>query len=270
MAQGRKTSVADAFTVWERRNYKWRNWRHAQGGALFFPGCALPSFFPETELACERLLSEHGVGCALDCCGAALDAPLGAAEARRQAGRVEERARRAGVDSLVAACPNCARALAARTGLPVESVYARLAVLGLQAPEAAPGAVFVPCPDRAERAWLAQVQELLGGGAFALDAGCCCGAAFVNERPDDAARAARRVLDAACEACAAAGAEPLLYVYCASCAGQLERARLAAAKEGDADLGRLRIVHALSALLGVEEAPAVSSSLANRVKASRR
>ena len=264
-------SLSTRLTVWEKRGYKWKNWRHAGSGAVFFPGCALPSFFPQTERALSRLLDEQaGMGCALDCCGKALENPLGAAEMQAQVARVEAGCARCGATELVTACPNCFATFSTGAATGAVGVYRVLAELGVAAQGAPCGVVFVPCPDRRERAWLADVRRLLGSGVEVLDTALCCGAAFANERPQAAQQAARGVLRSACEACEARGVPPVLYVYCASCAGQLERARLAGTKEGDGRLARLRVVHVLSAVVGVQEAPAVGASILNRAKAALR
>ena len=78
--------------------------------------------------------------------------------------------------------------------------------------------------------------------------------------------AAKQVLESVARECVDSGvSEPILYVYCASCAGKLEQARRQCP---DGPAGRVRVVHVLSALMGVDEAPAISTAVLNRAKAA--
>ena len=166
-------------------------------------------------------------------------------------------------------CPNCGAAFDRALPCNVVTVYAKLYELAqagrasLHAIEA-PGAVFVPCPDRDKRAWLSDVEPFLGADVFPSSRDACCGAAFELGNPAASDAAAVRVLAAIARECAGRGIDdPVVYVYCASCAGKLERARRSCADEA---CRRVRIVHVLSALLGVDEAPAISASVLNRAR----
>ena len=182
---------------------------------------------------------------------------------------------RVGAREVVPLCPNCGSAFAEALNRSVSQVtiYAFLRTLAKRglidcARVATPGALFVPCPDRAHREWLNDLAYFLEPSVFVSECSACCGAAFEISQPEASFVAAKRVLESAARECACAGAEePVLYVYCASCAGKLERAR----RQCSGGLaGSVRVVHALSSLMGVNETPAVSATVLNRVKAAIR
>ena len=118
------------------------------------------------------------------------------------------------------------------------------------------------------REWLGDLSYFFGPSVFVSRCPVCCGAAFELSQPEASVAAAKRVLESIAGECADAGVEdPIVYVYCASCAGKLERARRLF-PGGPA--GSVRVVHVLSALMGVEETPAISTTVLNRAKAAIR
>lgn len=270
------SSLPSKLTVFEKTNYVFKNWRHASAGSVVFPGCGFPSFFPRTLATLrDALRPVSGVSFALDCCGLPLAGLKDPGAYRAELLRVEERLLRLGAREVVPLCPNCGSAFAEALDRSVSQVtiYACLRDLterGLVdcARIAMPGAVFVPCPDRAHREWLDDLAYFLKPSVFVSECSTCCGAAFELSRPEASFASAKRVLESAARECARAGVEePVLYVYCASCAGKLERAR----RQCLGSLaGSVRVVHALSALMGVNETPAVSATVLNRAKAAIR
>ena len=270
------SSLPSKLTVFEKTNYVFKNWRHASAGSVVFPGCGFPSFFPRTLATLrDALRPVSGVSFALDCCGLPLAGLNGPEAYRAELSRVEERLVCVGAREVVPLCPNCGSAFAEALDRSVSQVtiYAFLRTLterGLVdcARIAMPGAVFVPCPDRAHREWLDDLAYFLEPSVFVSECSACCGAAFELSQPEASMTAAKRVLETAAHECACAGVdEPVLYVYCASCAGKLERARRQCS---DGLAGSVRVVHALSALMGVDETPTVSATVLNRAKAAIR
>ena len=269
-------SLPSKLTVFEKTNYLFKNWRHASAGTVIFPGCGFTSFFPKTLAALkDALLPSPGVSFAIDCCGLPLAGLKGPEAYRAELSRVEERLVRVGAREVVPLCPNCGSAFTEVLDRSISQVtiYACLRDLterGLIdcARVATPGAVFVPCPDRAHREWLDDLAYFLEPSVFVSECSACCGAAFELSQPEASMTAAKRVLETAAHECTRAGVEePVLYVYCASCAGKLERAR----RQCSGGLaGSVRVVHVLSALMGVDEAPAVSTTVLNRAKAAIR
>ena len=269
-------SLPSKLTVFEKTNYLFKNWRHASAGTVVFPGCGFPSFFPKTLAALEDALrSVPGVSFAIDCCGLPL-AGLKAPEAyRAELSRVEGRLTHLGAREVVPLCPNCASAFAGTLDrlVPQITIYALLREFSERgivdcSRVARPGAVFVPCPDRADRKWLDDLSFFLEPSIFVSECPVCCGAAFELSQPEASMVAAKRVLGSVANECDDAGVgEPVLYVYCASCAGKLERAR----RQCSGGLGEgVRVVHVLSALMGVDEMPAISTTVLNRAKAAIR
>ena len=270
MMSGASKSLPVRLTVLEKTNYLFKNWRHANAGIVVFPGCGFVSFFPKTLRALEAALGRvPGMGFAYDCCGLPLAGLAGEDAARRELDRVSGNLSRAGAREVVVLCPNCGCAFDGALACGVSTIYAKLSELaraGLASVRAieSPGAVFVPCPDRRARSWLSDLAPLLPPEVFPSSCDMCCGAAFELGNPAASDIAARRVLAAIARECADRGVEdPVAYVYCASCAGKLERARRGCTDEA---CRRVRVVHALSALLGVDERPAVSASVLNRAR----
>ena len=269
-------SLSSKLTVFEKTNYLFKNWRHAGAGTVVFPGCGFPSFFPKTLAALEDALRPvPGVSFAIDCCGLPLSGLKGPEAYRAELSRVEERLVRLGAREVVPLCPNCGSAFAGALdrAVPQITIYALLREFSERglvncARIAEPGAVFVPCPDRADRKWLDDLSFFLEPSIFVSECPVCCGAAFELSQPETSMVAAKRVLESVARECNDAGVgEPVLYVYCASCAGKLERAR----RQCSGSLaGSVRVVHALSALMGVDETPAVSTTVLNRAKAAIR
>lgn len=270
------SSLSSRLTVFEKTNYLFKNWRYASAGTVVFPGCGFPSFFPKTLAALkDTLCPVPNVSFALDCCGLPLAGLKDPEAYRAELSRVEGCLMRVGAREVVPLCPNCSSAFADALGRSISQVtiYAflrKLAECGLIdcARVATPSAVFVPCPDRAHREWLDDLAYFLEPSVFVSECSACCGAAFELSQPEASMTAAKRVLETAARECACAGVEePVLYVYCASCAGKLERAR----RQCSGGLaGSVRVVHALSSLMRVDETPAVSTTVLNRAKAAIR
>lgn len=270
------SSLSSKLTVFEKTNYVFKNWRYASAGAVVFPGCGFTSFFPKTLVALkDALCPVPDVSFALDCCGLPLEGLKSPEAYRVELSRVEGRLMRVGAREVVPLCPNCGSAFAEALDRSVSQVtiYACLRDLAERglidcARVATPGAVFVPCPDRAHREWLDDLAYFLEPSVFVSECSACCGAAFEISQPEASFVAAKRVLESTARECACAGVEkPVVYVYCASCAGKLERTR----RQCSGSLaGGVRVVHVLSALMGVDEAPTVSTTVLNRAKAAIR
>ncbi len=269
-------SLPAKLTVFEKTNYRFKNWRHAKSGTVVFPGCGFPSFFPKTLAALEDALRPiPDVSIAIDCCGLPLAGLKSPDAFAAELARVEGRLARIGAQKLVPLCPNCASAFSGTFGRsnPQVNVYACLRDLSERgliecAQLTVPGAVFVPCPDRAKREWLGDLSYFFGPSVFVSHCSVCCGAAFELSQPEASVAAAKRVLESVARECADVGAgDPVVYVYCASCAGKLERVRRMFSGE---PAGSVRVIHVLSALMGVEETPAISTTVLNRAKAAIR
>lgn len=249
---GLAARAARAAILAEKACYPFKNYRHARDGIALFAGCNVASLFPRTVAAVRALFEERlGAGIVFDCCGSPLTLEGCDARARRVRDGVAQRLRARGVEEVVALCPNCAATLADGAGARVTGVYAKLREMGFEGALAPEGSVFVPCPDRAERAWLADVRALFDGEPAVLDRAPCCGLGRGSlADPARARRMARRCVELAHEA-----VDGPLHVYCASCAGQF------------ASCGATDVRYVLAEVLGTDEAPQTARSLANRARA---
>lgn len=240
----------DALLKLEKAHYPFVNWRHAKADVVLFPGCNAVSFFPRTVDALADLMADAAqVGIAYDCCGKPL-VDYGMVGEDRMLSKLEKRLAKAGVKELVCVCPNCYEYLSGRLPVRVTGVYEKLQQLSLlrEGALAGEGVVFPPCPDKRNLAWLEQLKPAFGQMPQVATASPCCGwgKSGVGKTSEQLAEMGKRCLGPADT-----------YVYCASCAGCLS-----AHTQGDQ-----RVLYALVELLGTNERPQVSSSLANRAKA---
>lgn len=244
--------IARRVILAEKARYPFKNYRHARSESVLLVGCNVASLYPRTVAAVRGVFEERlGIGCVFDCCGSPLQLEGFDARALRVRDGVAGRLRARGVREIIALCPNCASMFSEVPDLRVTSVYAKLHELGVGRVLEPDGAVFVPCPDRAERTWLADVLACFDGAPPVLDRAPCCGLGKGSlQDPDRSRKMARRCLEQAREA-----ADGPLYVYCASCAGQF------------ASCGESGVRYVLAEILGTGERPDVGSSLANRARA---
>ena len=238
--------------LWEKEDYKFRNYKNAGGTSVFFPGCNFPSFYPRTTKYLSEFLKEKaGMGTVFDCCGKPV-AELGLENREEELLReMDERLRRAGIRELVTACPNCYHFLYGRLSVKVTGIYEKLDELGgfRLAPEGGTRRMFLPCPEREDRVFLSQIQKLSEDELISYEDGQCCGLGGCagKEEPELAREMPKGI----------PGEEHFL-TYCASCTGNLARK------------GYLHAEHVLPKILGTEEAPDTRKSLWNRVKTKYR
>lgn len=231
----------------EKKDYKFRNYRGGKKKSVLFPGCNFPAFFPEATQHLIMLLREHAqMGVVFDCCGKPVSELGMVKDEQRIVEGITMRLSASGVEELVMLCPNCYCYLKPRLAIPVVSIYEKLTALGLGSPvESARFPLFVPCPDRASGILKSHIQPFLRGEVEPL-AGQCCGwggGAAVQE-PEMARGFAEKFRGL-----------PVIYTYCASCAGSLRRA-------GCAD-----VRHVLPEILGQREPfPQGGRSLLNRAR----
>lgn len=229
----------------EKRNYRFRNYRHAAAGSVLFPGCNFPSFYPKTLKALVNLLRETaGISVAYDCCGKPV-AELGLhAEEERIVRQIDEEMKARGVTEIIMVCPNCYDFLKERLSAKVVGIYEKLSELGIGEKIPGGGQVFIPCPDRMERNWLTQMGRYTKEPLNPIEQVQCCGlggCAAVKE-PELAREMAKGI-----------ESDKDVYVYCASCGGNLSR-------------NGCRVSHVLSEILGVRERPDTGKSILNRAK----
>ena len=229
----------------EKRDYIFRNYRHARAESVLFPGCNFPSMYPETLKKLYALLRDRaGMGIAYDCCGKPV-AELGLKEdEERIMEDIGRRLREHGVREVVVLCPNCWYFLKDRLDLRVISIYEKLSELGLGEKIDTAAKVFIPCPDRCGREMLRQIQDGFADGPLSAheEAGCCgLGGSAAALEPELAASMTSMIPK-----------DEKLSVYCASCAGKLTRD------------GIRNVSHVLTEILGTYEKPDTGKSFLNR------
>lgn len=230
----------------EKRNYRFRNWKHASGGTVFFPGCNFPSLFPKTCAETARIFARHGIGTVYECCGKPV-AELGFSEdEERIMSEIRARLEAKGISEIVVACPNCRDFFGDRLGVRVTGVYAKLKELGEGRELNMDAKLFMPCPDRQGDVWLEEIREFIKGDITRIEGVQCCGLggnAAMHE--NDLAKGFSDGLRAQDPGQA--------YTYCASCTGAFRRN------------GFAQINHILPLILGTGETPDTARSYINRV-----
>lgn len=226
-ASGRKVSCV------EKRWFPWRVNRIVPGKPVFFPGCNLVNFLPQTARAAIRILATHEIGWVYDCCGKPLSIARDLNGAEAVLSRISRALEQGGATAVIAACPNCLSTLRKGLALPVQDIYTALNSLGVPWQGGVqPLTIFPPCPDRGRGELTASVGRWSGAAALPAAGLPCCGlgTAGTGSTPE----ALRRMRDF----------ELTLTPCCASCTGQLQR------------LGVRLTPHALTMGLGVGETPA--------------
>ncbi len=235
------------FLLLEKKDYLYRNYRHAKGNSVLFPGCNFPSVYPETTAKLVKLVKSKGIGVVYDCCGKPV-AELGMEqEAKKTLGRLENLCRERGIQEIITVCPNCYDYLREHieTGIKVTGIYEKMEQLGIGNHEIAQGKVFLPCPDREHKELLHSLEHFVQGGKLERvgDASCCGlgGCAAVKE-PELAKEMASAIQ------------YEHVYTYCASCSWSLSRG------------GCSGVSHVLPEILGTKEKPDQKWSGLNRMK----
>ncbi|MDO4312160.1 MAG: (Fe-S)-binding protein [Eubacteriales bacterium] len=245
-ADGRLREKGYGMLLWEKQNYRFRNYRNASSGSLLFPGCNFPSFYPKTTKKLVQLLSETaGIGVAYDCCGKPV-AELGLEKQEEQIiRRMDQEMVSRGVTEVIMVCPNCYYFLKPRLSVKVVSIYEKLSELGLGKRIPGGGPVFLPCPDRESRKWLKQMEAFMERPCEPIEQVMCCGLGGCAgaKEPELARELAEKI-----------GRKEPTYVYCASCGGNLTR-------NGCGD-----VRHVLAEILETGEQPDTGKSLLNRAK----
>lgn len=243
----------------EKKDYLFRNYRNCNGKTVLFPGCNFPSFYPETTKKMAKLLGEAaGMGVVYDCCGKPI-AELGMEKQEEKIIReMDKRLKKHGITEMVTMCPNCYDFLKPRLSVNVVNIYEKMKELGLGNQIPGGVSVFTPCPDREKKEWLQSIRSFLKEECSVIESVQCCGlggCAGVKEPELARGMAGKLAEEIAKRKKKDSG---LLYVYCASCAGNL-------ARNG---CGNVR--HVLSEILDVHEKPDTGRSMLNRMKTKLR
>lgn len=232
--------------IGEKRNYKFRNWKHVTSGRIFFPGCNFPSMYPKTNTALMKLFAQYGIGTIFECCGKPV-AELGMkADEDRIIGEIREKLKNAEVTELITACPNCRSFFGDRLGVNVRSVYDILNELGAGNTLKGDAEFYIPCPDRTDLKWIEEIKPFVEGKIKINDSVQCCGLGGC------AIKCEKEIADSFAQDLKA-GTDGQVLTYCASCVGRFRRS------------GMGSINHVLPSILGTYEQPDTLKSYLNRV-----
>ncbi len=234
----------------EKQDYKYRNYRHAKGKSVLFPGCNFPSLYPKTTKKLAEVLQSHDIGVVYDCCGKPV-AELGLVDQEKIiVERIEKDLVSKGITEIVTMCPNCFDFLKPRISLRVVSVYEKLKELNMGNNIDEDVSLFMPCPDREKKEMLKDLEEFIPEDFKIIEDVQCCGlgGSACKKEPGLAKDFSKVLKEKNYES---------IYVYCASCGGNLVRN------------GCKNVKHVLPEIMGTHEKPNVLISKINRMLTKR-
>ena len=247
VASGEKQAVEKKYRglIREKRDYIYRNWKHATGGSVFFPGCNFPSMYPKTTAEIVKIFREHGIGTVYECCGKPI-AELGLAEdEERIIQNIRERLDDNKITEIITGCPNCRDFFGDRLGVKVTGIFSKFSELGIGNAIEGDYLFYLPCPDRYEHKWIEEIRPFIKGEISFADGVQCCGlgGSAIAYEPDIADMFTQKMKEQNSPA----------VTYCASCTGQFRRC------------GFDQIDHIITKILGTNERADTSKSYINRV-----
>lgn len=230
----------------EKRNYRFRNWKHITEECVFFPGCNFPSLFPKTNDVVSKIFEKHGIGTVYDCCGKPV-AELGSIEDEdRIIEEIKFKLQENNIKEIIFACPNCREHFGNRLGVKVSSVFSKLEELGEGQVYEGDVKFFIPCPDKELKQWVDEIRPFINGNISYVEGIQCCGLGghAGHIEPDLSQGFADKFK---------ANEHGQVFAYCASCTGRLKRN------------GFDSIDHILTKILGTNEKPDTAKSYVHRM-----
>ena len=233
--------------LWEKNDYKFKNYRHAKGNSALFPGCNFPSLYPKTTKKIAEIFREqYGIGIVYDCCGKPVS-ELGLLEKEKALiDNLEKRLSEQNIKELILFCPNCYGFFKDKLSVSLVPIYEKIEQLGIgKANLNKDGKIFLPCSDRYEREWYEQILKFSDGKLSPIEGVQCCGlgGCASGKEPEIVQGLAETIR---------LQTDGVLYTYCASCSGQLTRQDLKSVK------------HVLPEIFETSEKPEVKKSFINR------
>lgn len=252
MENGRGAEKDSAYSglLWEKRGYKFANYRKSKKKSVLMPGCNFSSFFPKTTKQLEYLMKKHKIGMLYECCGKPVYELGIVSEAESNLKLMERRLIENGVEELVLLCPNCYYFMKGKIQIPIVSIYEKLKELGEgNVVEREKFPIYYPCPDRKDKIFFENVKYFLKGDITKpfQNVQCCGlgGCAAVKE-PELSREMPKQLI---------ASDEKELYTYCASCICNFRRN------------GYEQAYHFLPMILGINErVPLGIQTIFNRAK----
>lgn len=258
VSSGERKAVEKKYKglIREKKNYIYRNWKHATPGSVFFPGCNFPSMYPATNAEIVRLFRAYGIGTVYECCGK----PVAELGLKADEDRIIEEIRRRLADNniteVITGCPNCRGFFGDRLGVKVTGIFSKFSELGIGSTVEGDYRFYIPCPDRNDRRWIEEIRPFIRGSIECIEGVECCGlggGAAVNE-PDIADRFTEKLKEQSVLQQSGSFPQDIhLVTYCASCTGRFRRSGLGT------------INHIITEVVGTGEAPDTTKSYINRV-----
>lgn len=232
----------------EKKDYIFKNYRKKPKKIALFPGCNFPSFFPKTMTRLSKLLEkEASIETIYDCCGKPISELGLSKEESSIIKKLDEYFLKNKIEEVVVVCPNCFYHLRGRLSVKITNIYKKLLELKLGNRIKKDVEIFLPCPDRDKKEWMADIKNFIDGAITFTEGIQCCGlggCAIVKER--ELARDLAKKIKKTCK-----GEH---FSYCATCSGNLTRGSMET------------VSHFLPYILGVDEEPDTKHSFMNRAR----
>ena len=237
------------FLRFEKNNYKYKNYKKANKKSVLFMGCNYPSLFPKTAKKLIDLLAEYDIGVVSDCCGKPI-AELGLAkETHSIMTNLNCNFQKHDMEEIIVVCPNCYYFLKNKIKIPIITIYEKLQQLGIINISdfiTNDSQIYIPCPDRQERIFLHDIEQITKTSISEVTGIQCCGLGGVAaaKEPQFTKILAEKLNKT----------NKTTYVYCASCAGSFHRNSVR------------NVTHILNVMIGSDEQPDIKHSALNRMK----
>lgn len=231
--------------IFEKKNYKFKNYRHSARTVLF-PGCNFPSFYPETTERLYAILNEKAdIGMVFDCCGKPIS-ELGLEEEEKNIiDKLNDNFKEKGIEEIIVLCPNCYYFFKGKLEIKITNIYEKLQELGIGKTINKNIDVFSPCPDRENKIWYKFIKPFVNGEINIINEAQCCGlGGCASVKEPELSKAMASI----------SAKHKNIYNYCATCSGQMKR-------NGAEDVS-----HVLTEIIEVYESPDSKKSLINRMK----
>lgn len=247
VASGEQQSLEKTYKglVREKKDYIYRNWKHATSGTVFFPGCNFPSMYPKTNAEIVKLFAARGIGTVYECCGKPISELGFKVDEDRILENIRKKLAENNITEVVTGCPNCRHFFGDRLGVKVTGIFSKFAELGIGNVVEGDQTFYIPCPDRTERKWIEEIRPFIKGEIKIADNVLCCGlgGSAIAHEPEIAASFTEDLKKQSDH----------IVTYCASCTGRFKRSGFAS------------VDHIITKIVGTNEAPDTMKSYFNRV-----
>ena len=234
--------------VWEKYNYKFRNYRNSKGvKSAIFTGCNFLSYTPNTANTLIDVMKKFDVGVIYDCCGKPISELGLRGKEEEIINNIQKKLDDMGIEELIMVCPNCYYYLEGRLDIRMVDIYTKLKELGIGYNfDEEEINMFRPCPDRESNYLEEKVAKFMPNTKINnLNEQCCGAGGCAGVREPGLSSGFKEDIKAQAKG-------EKVYTYCATCTGMM--------KPRDIDIS-----HVLTKILGVEE-DKVGNSLVNRLK----